>query len=341
MVAADEIARSPAWFPLEPVADRSVRLVRLDEAAYRAESFLDQRILGRGYPEQSCALTTLQSAAAQLRPRAHYIFHIGHVGSTLLSRLVGEHAGCFSLREPALLRLLAAPPAPAAPDLDLVLALLARTWRPGQRAVVKVTSFAGELAERILAAGDRPAAIFMFVPPESYLRTVLAGPNSRLEARQLAPARLRRLERRLGQGDWHPDPQSEGEHLAMSWLCEMLTLHQAAARFGPQVLWLSFDEFLGEPAPSLASAFRALGIMPAPGEIAALVTGPLMRQYSKAPEHVYDARLRRELLRAAGREHPLEIRRALDWLARVAQRQPLAAAVLESSLRAGQSAVQR
>ena len=340
MIAEDDIVGSPAWFPLEAVAGDTVRLVHLDEAAYRAASFLDQRILSCGYEQKTCGLAILEAAAARLAPRAHYVFHTGHVGSTLISRLIGAHESFFSLREPALLRTISAqlPSAGGAPGLGVALPLLARTWRTNQRAVIKVTSFVSELAELILAGDDRPAAIFVFAHPLAYLRGIFAGPNSRVESRQLAPTRLQRLVRRLGDGEWRPDPRSEGECVAMSWLCEMTALHQAAARFERQVLWVDFDAFLGEPATALEAIFRALGERPPVGEIEALVGGPLMRQYSKAPEHAYDAALRRSLLLSADREHAVEIRRAMEWLGKVATSHPLIEAALEQSAQAARAA---
>jgi hypothetical protein len=330
MIAEDDIVGSPAWLPLEVVGDDAMRLVHLDEAAYRAASFLDQRILRCGYEEETCGLAILQAAAARLAPRSHYIFHTGHVGSTLVSRLVGAHESFFSLREPALLRTISAelPSAGGEPSLGVALPLLARTWRTNQRAVIKATSFVSELAELILAGDDRPAAIFMFARPLAYLRGIFAGPNSRAETQQVAPSRLQRLLRRLGEGDWRPDPRSEGECVAMSWLCEMTALHQAAHRFKSQVLWVDFDTFLGEPFSGLQAIFQALGERPAPSEIELLVTGPLMRQYSKAPEHAYDAALRRAVLLSAEREHAMEIRRGMLWLQQVAARHPLIQRVL-------------
>jgi hypothetical protein len=335
MIAEDDIVGSPAWLPLEGVGGDAMRLVRLDEAAYRAASFLDQRILSCGYEQRTCGLAILQVAAARLTARSYYIFHTGHVGSTLVSRLIGAHESFFSLREPALLRTISAqlPSAGGTPGLGVALALLARTWRANQRAVIKATSFVSELAELILSGDDRPAAIFMFAHPLAYLRGIFAGPNSRVESRQLAPTRLQRLVRRLGEGEWRPDPHSEGEHIAMSWLCEMTALRQAAARFEAQVLWVDFDAFLGEPASALEAIFRALGERPPAGEIEALVSGPLMRQYSKAPEHAYDAALRHSLLLSADREHAVEIRRGMAWLGKVATSHPLIEAVLERSVR--------
>jgi hypothetical protein len=306
-----------------------MRLVRLDEVAYRAASFLDQRLLTAGFEQRLCSLAILESAAARLTPRSHYVFHTGHCGSTLISRLIGAYPSFFSLREPALLRAIAAPQAAGGElSLDVALALLARTWRTDQRAAIKVTSFVSELAESILGGADRPAAIFMFVQPLAYLRGIFAGPNSRAETRQLAPTRLQRLTRRLGGGDWRPDPRSEGEQIAMSWLCEMTALRRAADRAGSQVLWVDFDAFLAEPLSGLQDIFRHFGAAPSANEIEALVTSPLMHQYSKAPEHAYDAALRREVLLGAEREHGAETRRGMLWLQRLGARHPLIASVL-------------
>lgn len=336
-VSENEIAGSPAWLPLEAAPGNTVRLVHLDEAAYRKESFLDQRLVALGYAQGQCAPTELDAAASRITARSDYIFHTGHVGSTLISRLIGEHAGFFSLREPALLRTLAfqAPCAAGVPGLEAARALLGRTWRPHQRAVVKATSFVSELAESILAATDRPAAIFMYTKPLQYLRGILAGPNSRAESRQLSASRLARLIRRLGAGEWGPAPASEGELIAMSWLCEMCALHQAAVRFELQVLWVDFDDFLGDPCAGLRAIFHRLGTSLAADEIEALVASPLMGQYSKAPEHAYDAELRRRVLRSADDEHAVEIRRGMIWLRAVAARQRLVEAILARAERPG------
>jgi hypothetical protein len=329
-ITAEEIRCSPAWLPLEPAAARAMRLVRLDETAYQAASFLDQRLLGLGYEHGVCGVDVLEAAAAGLAPRPHYVFHSGHVGSTLISRLIGAQPGLFALREPALLRELAwNGPGAAALGLDAALALLARTWRPSERAVVKVTSFVSELAEPILAADGRSAAIFMFVGPLSYLRGILAGPNSRAETRQLAPSRLQRLARRLRAGEWGAELHSEGEAIAMSWLCEMTALCQAAATYRQQVFWVNFDAFLREPRAGLEAIFRFLGVEAPANDIRALVAGPLMHQYSKAPEYAYDAELRRRVLLSADAEHGAEIRRGIDWLRKVAMRHRLIEAVLD------------
>src|SRR5262245_55619754 len=85
----------------------TVELVRLTKAAYAAASFLDSRLLTHGVPSGWGPWPELRDAAGGLCERCHFIFHISHVGSTLLSRLLGQHPALFSLREPAILRNLA------------------------------------------------------------------------------------------------------------------------------------------------------------------------------------------------------------------------------------------
>ncbi|MGA7539272.1 MAG: hypothetical protein WBW93_10975 [Steroidobacteraceae bacterium] len=330
MISARDITGSPAWLPLECVDSGTLRLVRLDEGGYRAASFLDQRILRSGPEQAFCPTAIVAQAAATLRPGAHYLFHIGHVGSTLVSRLIGECTGLFSVREPAMLRAVASDPAHVFGGLDLrgVLSLLARTWRGDQRAVIKATSFVGEIAEPILEIDRDSRAIFLFTPALAYLRCILGGPNSRVEARSLAPSRLERVRRRLGSEAAPPEPQSEGEWIAMSWLAEMAPLRATADHLGSRVLWADFDAFLSAPAPGLERLLQALGTAPRASELESLVTGPIMRQYSKAPEHAYDAALRRRVLEAAEREHGAEIRRGMQWLASLAGRHALIDALL-------------
>ncbi len=324
-VTAAELAASPAWFPLEAPTAGRLGLVRLDEAAYQRASFLDQRILSTRPDAGTCSVETATTAAAILKARAHYIFHIGHAGSTLISRILGEHPGFHSVREPALLRVMAAEQAPTAcaPGLTVTLTLLARTWSPQQRALIKATSFVSEIADSILDLDDQSAALFVFTPALSYLRCILGGPNSRMESRLLGPARLARLQARIDRASIPSLPSSEGEWIAMSWLCEMTALCEAAAQREVRVQWLDFEAFLAAPAARLMVALRVLGATPTAQEVDALVAGPWMSRYAKAPEHAYDAALRRTVLEAADREHRREIRRGMDWLARTAGRHRL------------------
>ena len=112
-IAGDLLARlpgSPDIYPqkLDLVRD-AVLLVRFSRAQYLAASFLDDRILGPNLAGACVPAGTVVDAASRLassRP-VHFIFHTGHVGSTLVSRLLDETGTMLSLREPLPLRSLA------------------------------------------------------------------------------------------------------------------------------------------------------------------------------------------------------------------------------------------
>jgi hypothetical protein len=328
----DDLGRSPEQFPHAlNVRDDSVAFVRLAKADYETASFLDARILTGGRESRSVSWPQVAATidALRLTERCDYIFHIGHVGSTLLSRLVGAHRGAFALREPAVLRTFAQlrdePDAKARAWHDAAfeerlsgcLKLLSRTFGAQQIAVIKATSFVSEIAAALLSRPSRPKALMMFVSPESYIATILGGPNSRQEARVLAPSRLGRLHRRLRSEQWQLEQLGEGEILALAWACEVTALAQAANAAVARALRLDFDRFLADPLLLLA-VLRHFGIDASLSEAHAILRGPHLRRYSKAPEYAYDAALRRDVLNEARAVHGEEIRRGLAWLDRAA-----------------------
>ncbi|MGH6871901.1 MAG: hypothetical protein ACREHE_10380 [Rhizomicrobium sp.] len=312
---AQALAASPALFPHNLDVDKgTISLVEMDGAAYRAASFLDARILSPKTVSRVVPWSAVETATAGLPEACDFIFHIGHVGSTLLSRLMGAHPAVFALREPLALRTLAQMRIDGRGDpmayLPTLLKLWSRTFHPGQRAIVKATSFASEFAPDILAQPYCPKAIFMAVTAETYLASILAGPNSRQEARMLGATRYARLSKRVGKPV--PQPASEGELIAMSWACEMGALDAANAQ--DRVLHLDFDQFLADPQSALAACFNHSGIAATDGEIGAILSGHDMRTYSKAQEYDYDTKLRRDVLDQARRQHGAQIGRGLVWL---------------------------
>jgi hypothetical protein len=315
---------SPELFPysLDLRAD-TVSFIHMSRAGFEGASFLDARVLSPGVVPHEVAWQETAAAidAARLTERCDYLFHIGHVGSTLMSRLLGAHPGIFALREPLVLRQLASLQAHEGEEhLSGCLKLLSRTFEPPQRALLKTTSFVSECAERLLARSATPRALMMYVAPESYLATILGGPNSRQEARLLAPGRLERLHRRIGEKVWSLATMSEGEMLALGWACEMTALTAAVHSAADRLLAVDFDRFLRRPELYLHAALRHLGIQASTTELSGIIAGPHLRQYSKAPEYAYDAALRREILSEARVLNAAEIRSGLRWLERGAAR---------------------
>jgi hypothetical protein len=318
---------SPRRFPqaLDPTQDR-VMLVELSEEEFKAAAFLDERGLDPARPRSILGWRDLVSyLAADARQDADCIFHIGHVGSTLISRLLGELPSVFALREPLVLRSFQElalidghPESPWSPAMleeriPQLRALLSRTWRPEQRALIKATSFTSEFGARLLAPKTR--ALLLYSPPQAYLANILIGEESRQEVHALAPSRLKRLALRLGDLPWRLWELAEPQRAALAWACEMTSLLRIAeTRAAEQVRWLDFDRFLDEPASELASLAGFFGHELTTEDAGGLVGGPLMQRYSKGLQYAYSPALRAERLAHSAHENQAQIAEALAWL---------------------------
>ena len=321
----DDWTDDAAWLvqAIDPAA-RLARLVRMDAARYRAASFLDDRMLGDGAEARLCALDELIAASARIdAPPAGWIFHIGHVGSTLVARLLGELGGTLSIREPRSLRDLGAAADAERPALAHALRnAMARRLDADEAVVVKATSFVSDHAPLLIAPGAR--ALLLYATPRHYIEGILAGENSVVELRALAAERARRLAMR---GIALPGLDASDVQLAAAaWLCEMSALDVAADAVAPdQLMWADFDALLADMGDGLPRIAAHFGITAARAEIDAVVSGPLMQRYSKALEFDYSPALRAQLLAGAGREHRADIDAALAALGSIGADVPLVA----------------
>jgi hypothetical protein len=336
---AHELSSSPTLYPqkYDSVRD-AVFFVRLTPADYRAASFLDDRILGSGMLGAWAPYAQVEAAIATAAARPlGFIFHTGHVGSTLLSRLIDETGTVLGLREPLPLRTLAdlADTARGAETgearLAARLATFLRLWRRGypetRNVVVKATSSSGRLAQHLLAVDAKVRAVYLNLQAEPYLATLLAGANAMTDLRGFETERSARLRALLGDSSWRT--ASVGELAAMSWLTESLTRQAVLDNLGNRVLALDFDQVLGDLAPSIQRVVDHLGIVAPPAFSATIAQSPSLTRYSKAPkEYAYSPAMRAELLAQARREHATEIRKGLQFLERLGARHPRVGALL-------------
>ncbi len=304
------------------IAQDRVLLVRLTAQDYREASFLDQRLLTQDRPMQWADWAALEAESAAIPASADFIFHIGHVGSTLISRLLGELPGVLAVREPQILRQFAElkaldgrPESPwhperYAPGLRTVCGWLSRSFAPNQRAMVKATSFVGEIASDILMPDSK--ALFLTLSPERYVETILAGDNSRQELAMLSGSRLARLHNRLGGAHWNLWELPEATRAALGWACEATALESAQP--AGEIYWYDFDSFLANPTEALAKIATFFDHETDRATIDSLTSGPIMQRYSKAPELGYSADLREQVLAQARRDHAPAIADALKWL---------------------------
>jgi hypothetical protein len=336
---ADLLTSSAALYPQSYNYGRdSVQFAVVTEEDLKRASFLDHRLEktrdGGIAPWANVAQTVAASAMVE---RLGFIFHIGHVGSTLISRLLGEAPDLLSLREPTPLKLTAElydqlpnpesrfSPAEFNARLDVWMKLWSRGFHAGQRPILKATSVASQALPALLVRPSRPPALSVTARLEFYLGGMLASDHAYEDARYQSMARLRRLNSRVGGVAWSLAELSRGEMLAMGWLTEMAALSAAAKALPDQIMSHDFDEFLVEPAKHLDAALRHFGATQSAADVEALIRGPLMRHYSKAPSRAYDASTRHAIAHNGQTRHAEEFARGMAWVEAAAKRYPVLA----------------
>lgn len=315
-------------------------LVAIDRNTYRAASFLDDRILTAGLQGAWVGHARLAASSAAITSQRplHFIFHAGHVGSTLVSRLLEEAGGVLSLREPLSLRLIAdAHDSLGKPDsllseasfqrlLDLHLRLWSRGYGDTTSIVLKATSNCGRLAPTILNRLSAARAIYLNVRAEPYIATLLAGQNP-VDLRGHAPERVRRLVSHGVDSSQPLHALSVGEVAALSWLVESWSACAALDSGGGRVVAVDFDVFLANVERGIGHMAQHLGLTCDPQFAQRAARSPMMTQYSKAPEHAYSPDLRADVLAQSRAQNGVEIRKGLAWLERTARDHAAAAVV--------------
>lgn len=335
----DRLAERPEIFPhtLDLVNDRLL-LVQLPEAEVSAASFLDQRILKPGgraawVPWAKAADGMRGYAAAE---PAGFIFHVGHCGSTLLSRLLEYADGTRSLREPLPLRTLAQDLADAGEGRSFLgreerlerLQVLSNMWsRAAAHTVIKATSVCTDLLAPLHELAPDSRAIFMFNRLETHVATLLAGRNALTDLRGFAQIRLQRLRQKTGL-DIELCRLAPEQLAVLGWLSEATSVVDGIQRFAPQVALLEFESMLANPAIGLATTAMHLRLPWTEEMLEKALQSPVLQTYSKAPEHQYNAQTRAAILAEARSGYAREIKAAVGWAEHLAGRNELVAAAL-------------
>lgn len=324
---------------IDPGPDR-VAVVALSDDQIRNAAFLDGRALT---PQTQGCMTSwndVAAAAAHLpQTMPMMIFHVGHCGSTLISKLIEAAGGPRGMREPLPLRVFAAMEANLSEglsvwsrdDLHSRMALFLRSCAKNPATAVKATSICNNLIAPALTAGAGPM-LFVYVSAETYVTAMLGGENAHFDIYGSLEFRLRRLRKLCEDNIGNLTDFSLGEMAAICWACETATAAQAIRDANGAVLTMDFDRFLKTPAETLSTILAHFGAPQDEAKIQAALSGPLMRQYSKAPEHQFSPDFRAQLLAQYRREQGEEIDKGLAWLENQAGRYP---AIAEACRRFG------
>jgi hypothetical protein len=299
----------------------------MDRDAYRRSIFLDRRISAARAPAVAVPARDLiahAAAHAAPPPRAGWIFHIAHCGSTLLARALDRPDDSLVLREPLALRQLGVARAGDGADEDwrarlhLVAALAGRRYRPDAPAIVKANVPVNFIAADIMALDPSAPAIFLYFRLRAYLLAVLRTADHRAWVQnittQLAPA----IAAAIG-------PVGEvdiAERAAALWAAQM-RLYADAIRSFAQARSLDAEHLFAAPRPALAAAAAHFGVGIGDADLDDIVGGEIFATYSKGPDQAFDNMARLALQAETARRLDPEIARARHWLEARLARNPL------------------
>lgn len=324
---------------------RRVLWLRLDAAQRRSASFLDERAIPPQAQGGWAPLASLADAGAPQATPTHGIFHIGHCGSTLLSRLLESWPQVQALREPLPLRTLAGlwpdrgqpwsrlSAGEANATLHTLWQALGRPLPPATCTVIKATSSCNGLIAPLLDAGPGTRAVLLDLPLQPYLATLLKSDGSTVDAASAADERLRFLQAAGFAQDVALHRLSLPVQCAMGWLAEQARFSQLAQMHGARVLRLDFERLLAAPHAALQAVAAHFGL--GSEGVARAAGADAWTRYSKAPDHGYGPDDRAHDLALAARRFEAPLAEGLAWVRERCAREPklaeIAAARLQST----------
>jgi hypothetical protein len=324
----ESIRNNAIWFPFQYDLERlNFTFVRLEDHHYRSASFMDRR-LGQAASQPVLmkydSLIELFESGDEGRDLSGWIFHIGHCGSTLISRALSADATVLPLREPQVLESLANDLHRLGSDFSFldedgwdalrksVSLLLGRRFLPAQTPLIKARSNSNQLIGPILEAGTQRRGLGLHIGLEPYLATMLQIEPPRHDIRTQARQRLREWQAIEGAPRLRLVDLDLPRLAALSWLTTMYRLLAAAQRFPDRFLMLDFDAFLQSPEDHLESLCRFFGF-PAACEATIAAFPAIAAEYSKQPGIPFSAAARQAVMDQNRSANGSLIRAGFDW----------------------------
>ena len=313
----DDLYRSPDHYLHSFDGDKAI-FVPMDRAAYHRSIFLDARISPA--PGQAVAIPVSLLAQGVRPPQpTSWIFHMAHVGSTLLARALDDPGASLVLREPLALRQLALQPDET--RLAIVAAMIGKRYRPDAPTLVKANVPVNFLLPNLAEMEPDARAILLYLPLRDYLLAILRNDSHR--------DWLRKVTRFLSLYLGDLTGLSDAERGAALWLAQVDAFSAALAAM-PNARALNAELFFAGPERVLNAAAAHLGVPIAAAAIASTVSGPLFASHAKNPALAFDNQQRIARRDELERLLTAELDLADAWVAQRAEvpEAPLSAAAL-------------
>ncbi len=333
-ITSEQISDDPSYFLMNVnIVQRKCQFVAVTESVYYDRSFLDERLLASISNSVQFDLGKFNQVWCQKSDRSldsKFIFHIGHCGSTLISRALAATATVLPLREPLTMRFLAeslrqiALPTSFCSEVDWgrlktgILECNARRFHPDQSPMIKLTSTCNNLIDPMLRESSERRGLMVYSSLEDYLAVMLAdsaGDVRLADARMQAPAAISDWYHLGYSGQLRLCDLSHEQMLVIAWLMNIRQFESARKSWPDQTRFVNFDDFLVSPESQLESITRFFGFEDQLPAIFARYD-EIAGRYSKRTDFKYQESTRREGMERTRQIKAGQIRSAMAWAER-------------------------
>merc|ERR1712194_421792 len=250
----------------------------------------------------------------------HFIHHLSHTGSTLLSRAIGEIEGTLVLREPYLLRWIAKATALSSSKdvsqayLKFMLPWLTRRYSSEETVVVKASSTAVRWMRPAL---KQPGArsVFMYSGLRTHLAVCLARPNERFGDYLYEGLEVQsKVFKEFSVNTATYLELTTAQKMTLAWAKRMLFV---AALPKEQVLMVRMDEFLEDTAQVLRNIASFFGLSLDTAKANAITASDIFTKYAKEESVPWNASIQATMLKGRAKAFSANITEGMEFMERL------------------------
>ena len=335
-VTGKDLFLNPEWMPWE-VTEQTLAFRHLTAERVRSAAFLDSRSAKSGDQMVKLPLAQLRTVSFNLhkpRPISH-IFHLSHVGSTFIGRLLADVEKLTVLREPQVLRGLTqlfyrqrfGQISIAREELEAITgkiaSLLGRS--ASGHVAIKHTSSNLSLAPLLSIDFAPNGALAIYTSLVDFLAHSMVSDGLKSDSVSNAERRLVQLNELLYLDQLRLPGLSYAQVVAVNWLIECQRLHMLNQAF-PSVKLMDFDRTASEPELLVETLAAALPVIDKTAKKKLLKSEAWGKSAKSGKDFTYEDRAKK--LAESKRKHAEEIKSALIWARSLAERNPTLGAVL-------------
>lgn len=305
-----DLLKSNEYYLLSVSRDK-LTFVHAEDDNLAKSSFLD----GRLHELKSCKQFTVPLHSIQPGIEQYlndiqvegFLFHTGHVGSTLISKLIGTDVGILSLREPLPLRFLTeASSNLLQPNSEItkgeyeklfaiVLKLMARPYKNRKRVFVKCSSGVTEISQKLISEPNTKS-LFIYDDLDNFIANMFSPQGGLQDLAARKKSVINRFNSIQKATKFSAHELNEGESAGLLWATEILTGELSHVISDKSFATLNFSKFLENKSSGLSDINQALKLGWSSADIEAKSKSVIFNRYSKSldMEQLYD---RNEILR--------------------------------------------